>query len=559
MNKQNNSLEKLNKSFKINPLYEADSYKIGHKAMLAKGTTREYWTWIPRSFKYMPKGIDKLVSGGQQLVWRYIHSNFKEHFFDAPITVAMKFGEDMSEHLGLPFDASHFIELHKLGFLPVRIKSLPEGILTKHNIPHMTGINTIDGYAWLGLYLETLVSKLAWQLPTAATIGYKFKQNAVEAVLKTDKENLWFSDFMCHDFHSRGGNPYTSVAVGIGHSFSNLGGDTINVIPASRYYYDFDENKVPIYSVVASEHSVTCTGLFYYDRKLRNGELDDKIQEYYSFDLPCDGSVDNPDYLTIAEWLNLRDWMKINTKGIMSCVADTMNLWKYITHVLARLKPEIMSRDGKIVVRPDSGDPVDIVCGTHWDESILPIPHRDKLLPHEKGVIELLWDIFGGTINSQGYKVLDSHIGAIYGDSINLERQTSIYDRLAIKGFAATNIVLGIGSFTYVMLTRDSAGFAAKGAWFEIKEKYTDIEGNEQYKVETFNIYKDPITDDGTKKSLKGFITVYEDEYGGYEVNEESTVEEENSGVLQVIYEDGNFYNQITLEEIRAKLMQQHV
>lgn len=502
-------MKKLDKTFKINPLYEADSYKIAHKDMLAEGTTKEYWTWIPRSLKYMPQGIDKIMSAGQQLVWRYIHSNFKEFFFDQPIDVAVKFGEDMCKHIGKPYNYEHFVELHKLGYLPVRIKALPEGMFTNPNIPHMTGINTIDGYAWLGLYLETLVSKLAWQLPTAATIAHKFKTNAVEWVEKTDKDNLWLADFMCHDFHSRGGNPFTSIAVGLGHAMSNLGSDTLNVIPASRYYYDFSETEVPTFSVTASEHSVSCTKIF-----------------------------------TVGERQMIIDWLKQNPTGILSIVADTFDLWKLITEYLAdpEIKELIMSRDGKLVIRPDSGDPVDIICGK------LPDGSRNPWKPEYKGVIEILWDIFGGKINEQGYKVLDPHIGAIYGDSINLERQIQIYSRLAKKGFAATNIVLGVGSFTYVMLTRDSAGYAAKGAWFENNGKGIDI-------------YKDPITDGGTKKSLKGFVMVYKTEkmddrsgIANYDVMQECTPEEENEGLLQVIYENGEFKNQQTLEEIRNKI-----
>jgi nicotinamide phosphoribosyltransferase len=253
----------------------------------------------------------------------------------------------------------------------------------------------------------------------------------------------------------------------------------------------------------------------------------------------------------------LSDWMTIFPTGILSVVSDTFDLWKLITEYLPALKDQILSRDGKLVIRPDSGDPVDIICGTHWDESILPIPHRHKLLPHEKGVIELLWDIFGGTINEQGYKVLDPHIGCIYGDSITPDRQVQIYERLAVKGFAATNIVLGVGSYTYQMNTRDTLGFAAKGAWFEVKEDCVKSECTCDCvdkclnpTVTAYNIYKDPVTDDGAKKSLKGFVCVTED----MEVLTECDVETENSGILRTIYEDGNFYNLQTLEEIRSNI-----
>lgn len=208
---------------------------------------------------------------------------------------------------------------------------------------------------------------------------------------------------------------------------------------------------------------------------------------------------------------------------------------------------------GKIVVKRNrctmvcgnSGDPVDIICG-----------FKNKVLyqePQVKGVIELLWDIFGGTVNEQGYKVLDSHIGAIYGDSITLERQKQIYERLAAKGFAATNIVLGVGSFTYQYNTRDTLGFAAKGAWFEVDYFGLEPEGIKK----SYNIYKDPVTDDGTKKSLKGLLWVGNNGTQAepeYHVKTECTPEEERKGLLQVIYEDGKFYNQVTLNQIREQL-----
>ena len=570
------NMNKLNQTFKINPLYESDGYKPAHKRMLVDNTTKLYGTWIPRSLKYMPGGIDEIMSAGQQLVIRHLHSTFAENFFfteqriekEHPFTnyhtlksKAMKFVSDISMYIGMEYDGKHFEDLWELGYLPIRIKSLPEGIFTRPNIPHMTFVNTVDGYAWLTLFLETYISKLAWQMPTTATIGYKFRKNANDWVLKTDKENMWLTEFMCHDFHSRGGNPFTSIAAGLGHGLTNKGSDTLNVISASRYYYDEGDDDMPIFSVNASEHSVSCTNIFFYKDKLENGFLDNEIKWYYSFDLPSDGSENNPDYLAIAECLMLRDWLKKYPKNILSYVCDTFDTWKSATHIVSRLKDEIMLRDGKLVLRPDSGDPVDILCGTRWSES--PTYSPEDLTSSELGLVEILWDIFGGTINKQGYKVLDTHIGTIYGDSINLDRQVEIYNRLEYKSFASTNVVLGVGSFTYVMLTRDSAGYAAKGSWFEVADK-----SNLNTEVKkSYNIHKDPITDNGQKRSLKGMLQVINNNpncnadellYDGNDdivVRQEVTNEEETGGLLQVIYENGNFYNQTTLSEIRKRVI----
>ena len=612
-------------SFKLNSLYLSDGYKTSHKRMLAPRTTKLYGTWIPRSIKYAPTGITKIVSFGQQMVWRWIHDEYKENFFmkeemnlhlnnsfrkegetvedkiqevkQIYKTKALQFAKDMSLYLGMEYDGEHFGQLWDLGYLPIRAKALPEGIETNPNIPHMTFVNTVDGFAWLPLYLETLVSSLSWKPATSATIALQYRRNFVKWVMKTDPENAWLIDYLGHDFSARGLSPWDMISSGLGHATSFRGSDTLAVIPAARYFYNEPENEVVINSVNASEHSVSTTKIF-----------------------------------TVGEQQMLSDWMKDFPNGILSVVSDTFDLWKLITEYLPALKEQIMSRNGKLVIRPDSGDPVDIICGklpdyldfdnldenfdwesfSHfiyenyseniedklvklnnniyklgdykyyvqeygWENGLSEIINDVKTLEENrllektelpdinvnesKGVIELLWDIFGGTINKKGYKVLDPHIGAIYGDSITLERQEAIFQRLAIKGFASTNIVLGIGSFTYQYNTRDTFGFAAKGAWFEVKEPNLDKNGDADGLVKkAYNIYKDPVTDDGTKKSLKGLQAVFQtenphvEENGQIWVQSECTPEEENTGLLQVIYEDGKFYNQTTLTEIRQRL-----
>ena len=504
--------------FKPNSLYYSDGYKVGHKRMLAPGTTHLYGTWIPRSTKRAPDGIKKILSFGQQLVVKWIHDEFKSNFFGIPKEDAMIFIKDMSLYLGMEIDGSHFEDLHDLGYLPIRVKSLPEGIETMPNVPHMTFVNTVSGFAWLTLYLETIISSLAWKPSTSATIALKYRRNLIEWVLKTDSKNLWLIDFLCHDFSARGLSPWDMISSGLGHATSFKGSDTLMVIPASRYFYNEPKNEVSIFSVNASEHSVSTTKIF-----------------------------------TVGEQQMISDWLNLFPKGILSIVSDTFDLWKLVTEYLPANKQGIMSRDGKLVIRPDSGNPVDIICGLENKDYFQLLEKdgkfklrdnqtgisKDVSLSEKKGLIELLWDIFGGTINDQGYKVLDPHIGAIYGDSITLQRQEEIYERLEKKGFAMTNIVLGIGSYTYQLNTRDTFGFAAKGSWF--KENGVD-----------HVIFKDPVTDDGTKISLKGLICVTKD----HTVLTECTESEEREGILQTIYENGEFYNQTSLSEIRSKVVE---
>ena len=497
--------------FKPIALYYTDGYKASHKKMLAKGTAKLYGTWIPRSLKYAPKGVKKILSAGHQLTMRWLHDEFQENFFNQPKDVATQFQSDMSKYLGMDYDGDHFEALHDLGYLPIRVKALPEGIETLPNIPHMTFINTIDGFAWLTLYLETVISSLAWKTSTSATIALQYRRNVAKWVAKTDPANAWLIPFLCHDFSARGLSPFDMLSSGLGHAMSFRGSDTLIVIPGARYFYDESKDEVCINSVNASEHSVSTTKIF-----------------------------------TCGESQMIADWLVEFPDGILSIVSDTFDLWQLITKYLPENKAAIMARNGKLVIRPDSGDPVDIICGTNTGHDGVNawFIETQNTKPEHKGVIELLWDIFGGTINEQGYKVLDPHIGAIYGDSITLDRQLEIYERLEAKGFASTNIVLGVGSFTYQYNTRDTLGFACKGSWFEVEENG----------VRTgFDIYKDPITDDGTKKSLKGRCAVHI-ENGEYVVKIQCSEEEEKGGVLQTIYEDGKFYNQTTLTQIRERI-----
>jgi len=224
---------------------------------------------------------------------------------------------------------------------------------------------------------------------------------------------------------------------------------------------------------------------------------------------------------------------KIYPSGIVSYVSDTYDFWRVVSKILPALKKDIMARDGKVVIRPDSGDPVDIVCGTYQN----PCKDRSYLSPEEKGLIECLWDTFGGTVNAEGFKVLDPHIGAIYGDSITTERAEQILTRLKAKGFASDNIVFGIGSFTYQYVTRDTHCFAVKATMGVVKGEQRAI-------------FKDPKTDTGMKKSAKGLVHVTED----LELIDECTWLQEGRGALKLVFEDGKQVGHVTFNEIRERL-----
>lgn len=530
---------------KINPFFLADSYKIGHAWMYPKGTSLVYSNFTPRSNKYAPKGITKVVSFGQQMTMRYIHDVFNENFFGgevrSEIDIELRKGNldektvefcnqikaslkkevineiktEYDQFLGVDYDMSHIEALWDLGYLPIKVKALPEGTTVPMGVPVLTIYNTKPEFYWVTNFLETIISTLLWKPITSATIANHFYKNIINKYAQeTDKDNP-IVRYLGHDFSMRGlDSPYAAMSSGLGHALSFHGSDSLPVLPAARYYYHAKGNIIN--SVNATEHSVMCAGT-------------------------------KEDELTTFRYL-----MKQFPKGILSIVSDTWDLWKVLTVILPALKEEILKRDGKIVIRPDSGDPVDIICGLDV-EGVDPNIYHDIPETKIKGVVELLWDLFGGTVNAQGYKVLDPHIGAIYGDSINDERAIAICERLKAKGFATTNVVLGIGSFTYQYNTRDTFGMAMKATYCELTR--THIRGNEVIERE---IFKNPITDDGMKKSAKGLLQVYKVKgahgMSDYILKDGCTWKEEKEGLLATIYQDGEFNEPFTLDQIRETL-----
>jgi len=488
----------------MNPLFLTDGYKTGHHQQYPKGTTLVYSNFTPRSNKYAPTGCDQVVSFGQQMIMKQIHEAFNKDFFSREKSeVCGEMKRELSMYLGTDYDVSHFEALHDLGYLPINVKVVEEGTLVPIKVPILALYNTHPDFYWVTNYLETIISNLLWKPVTSATIARAYRKLFSEWQLKTDAEKTWFVDWQAHDFSMRGMDSVDAViSSGLGHSTSFMGSDSLPVIYGARKYYNAQGAVVG--SVNATEHSVMCAG-----------SKEDEIGTF-------------------------RNLMETYPTGILSIVSDTWDLWKVCTEHIVTLKEEILARDGKLVIRPDSGDPVEIICGKRWNDE--QNPYDENVDAAEKGVIELLWDVFGGTINEQGYKVLDPHIGAIYGDSITIDRAKQIFERLEAKGFASTNIVLGVGSFTYQYNTRDTFGFAMKATYVEVNG-----EGRE--------IFKDPITDDGTKKSATGLLSIYKNPIDQeYKLVDKCNWATEGAGELKCIYLNGQFYNETTLEKIRENL-----
>lgn len=492
---------------RVIPMFLADFYKTSHKPQYPNKTEFIFANWIPRKSRI--DGINKVVSFGiQRFAIEFLIESFHRDFFDVDINeLVAEYERFMGATLGPQFtDTQHIVDLHELGYLPLEVKAIAEGVKVPIGVPMITIINTNPRFFWVTNYIETLISCEVWMAMTSATIADKYREILDGWAIHTTGSNAGV-EFQGHDFSMRGmAGLDAAVASGMGHLTAFVGTDTIPAIIGMENYYLTDVTKELVgCSVPATEHSVECAN--------------------------CEGTLEG-EYKHTKRLIT-----ELYPAGIVSKVSDTFDLWAVITEVLPRLKEEIMGRDGKLVIRPDSGDPVDILCGN---------PNSEVGSHAYKGVVELLWDIFGGTvIEETGFKLLDSHIGAIYGDSITLDRAEAICNRLAQKGFASVNVVLGIGSYTYQYNTRDTFGFA-------MKSTYAVVDGVEKL------IFKDPITDDGTKKSLRGLCVVLKDADGELYVKDNLNREEYNNfqeeDQLLLLFYNGNMVRLTTLSDIRERL-----
>ena len=492
------------------PPHLTDFYKVSHRKMYPEGTEYVYSNFTCRSDKLANVGLGfdhKVVFFGLQGVLQWLLQDlWGEGFFDRPLSeVLTRYQRRMDSSLGPgAVGTEHFEALWKLGYLPVLIKALPEGSRVDIRVPVFTIVNTHPDFFWLTNYLETQLSAEVWKPITSATVAHEYRRLLDQAAkfTGTDPE---FVPWQGHDFSFRGmSGIFDAAQSGAGHLLSFTGTDTISAIDYLEDYYG--GTGLIGGSVPASEHSVSCAGS------------------------ACD-SLDLA-HVEVGELEYFRRMIEdLYPSGIVSCVADTYDFFRVVTEYVTILKEKILARDGKTVFRPDTGDPVKIVCGD---------PEAAVGSPEHKGAIECLWDVFGGTTTSQGYRLLDPHVGLIYGDSITLDRAERIISGLAGKGFASGNVVFGVGSFTYQFMTRDTFGSAIKATWAQIKGK-------------SYELWKDPKTGDGMKKSARGLLRV-EKEDGNYVLYDQQTPEQEQQGELVPVFRDGKVLNFQTLKQIRERL-----
>lgn len=608
--------------------HTTDCYKLSHPFMYRKDMTFLYSNLTPRSDRLFKggEGFDhKMVFLGLQgYIKEMLIENWNQSFFSQPKDeVIHKYARRMAGIFGPGvISTDHIAALHDLGYLPIMIMALPEGSRVNMGVPVLTVENTHPDFAWLVNYLETSLSAYVWKMSTTATIAFEYRR-ILEKYAKETGGSKEFIPLQAHDFSFRGmSGPEDSARSGLGHLVSFVGSDAVLALDYAEDYYgaDSDQEMLAV-SVPATEHSVSCSNILYIEKCLNEEggytiKMDDGVIIFCAEDKP-----EGWDNKLFAEMIFLEELITVKyPTGLISYVTDTFDFWGVLEHVLPRLKDAIMARKpdaiglNKLVIRPDSGDPVEIICGKAPSRTFFSLPEaieaindehfnqaaedcegaynsgldeyttlvqvgekffelttkfeynrHDKTYyyidnygdagttvakeveptPEMLGAIEWLWQVFGGTINDKGYRVLDEHIGLIYGDSITLERQEKILAGLKAKGFSSDNIVFGVGSYTYQHITRDTFGTAMKATACAV---YSSDDGYETPESSIVELYKDPKTG-ASKKSARGFLRVEKEGNDFVLYVRQDTLA--GFGAMRAVFSDGKLISEQSLADIR--------
>ena len=567
-----------------NAMLLIDFYKACHDMMLPPKMTKSVSYFTPRMSRV--DMWDKVVMFGLQGFCKtYLIDYFNKEFFKKPLNeVLSEYRRIMDNCFGKEsYKIDKIQKLHELGYLPIEIFALEEGELVPMHVPMFGITNTHSDFAWLPQALESLISAEMWHPMLAATVGHTYRGIVNEWYERTCDDNVPRARAI-GNFDFRGEECLQSaVKAGAGWCLSFLNTATVPTIPYLEQNYNCDCTKEPVaYGSPSTEHAVMCSNY----------------------------AIDGDEETLIRRLLT-----EIYPNTSFSAVLDSYDYWNVVENILPKLKKEIMEHNGTFLVRGDSGDCVDVICGRYFinvDEEdlddIMKNPSRfaedfangeeediDEIIhcidtgkyyhltatpqigcergawtdrkyyyvedwdatiePYEptaadKGTVEMLWEIFGGTINSKGYKVLDPHVKAIYGDSITIQRAAEIYSRLEQKGFAACNVALGAGSFSFQCVeengelkpfTRDTFSSCIKATYCEIDH-------------EPYPIFKNP-KDGGFKKSQKGCCVVYRD--GELTFTDGHTWDEahcDNENLLKTVFKNGIMIKEYSLAEIRYTL-----
>ena len=487
--------------YKINSLLLKDFYKAVHSEMLNPGMTKSVSYYTPR--KSRVNRWPKVVNFGLQMfIKNWLIDEFNENFFNRPEDeVVVEYKRVLDNAMGKDiYDINKVRKLHKLGYLPIEIISIPEGIEVPMRCPIFGITNTHDEFAWLPQALESLISAEVWYPMITATVGHTYRQIVDKYYDLTCDDNIPHRRALGNfDFRGdMGVDAALKAAAGWLMSFVNTA--TVPAIPFMEQMYNCDCTKEEVgFGAVSTEHFVMCSNF----------------------------AVDGDERTFLKRLLT-----ELYPNTSFSCVCDSYDYWNVVENILPSLKDEIMAHNGCFLVRGDSGDCVDVVTKTVFK----------------------LWELFGGTVNTKGYKVLDPHVKALYGDSITVERAEKIYQILMDNGFAASNVSLGVGSFSMHCIEEDGMLKPFTRDTFSSCIKACDaiINGKE------YPIFKDPKTDretgDGFKKSQRGACRVFLKD-GELTYEDGLTYEESlKNNIMQPVFRDGKLLVDYTIKQVRNQL-----
>lgn len=495
----------INANFNPMAMLLSDTYKHVHNRMYPKSLKKLTSYWVPRKSMFANEDNQKMVWFGMQaFVQEWLIEYFQTNFFDLPLNKVIKeYKYVMNIQLGEGnYDLEPIEKLHALGYLPIEIKALPEGSLVNMGVPCIEISNTHDDFAWFVQWIECILQAELWKISNHATIGHMYYKLAKEWYGKNADNNLDPRNAFA-DFGMRGMSCMNeAIRCSSAWLLSSNKTSTISAIPYLDYYYDADcsFNHIGV-GAVSTEHSV----------------------------MGANYALDGDERTFVKRLLT-----ELYPNSSFSMVSDTYDYWNMVRNILPSLKDEIMTHNGKLLVRPDSGDQYEVTVET----------------------VQALWDAFGGTLNSKGYKVIDSHIGVILGDGCTLNLLRKVWKELDRRGFAANNVIFGVGAFCFTAIfegdkmivnTRDTYGCAMKSTDGVFGDK------------EIF-IYKDPKTDTNhLKKSHKGLVFVERDGKD-FKYTDQLTKEEydeyakTHTSALRTVFKDGKMYNKETFTQIRERL-----
>lgn len=458
-----------------NFLTDTDSYKASHYLQYPPGTTSMFSYIESRGGAYP----ETVFFGLQYYMKKYLTHR---------ITVAeVEEAKTFYAGHGVPFNYEGWLYVAKElgGKLPVRIRAVPEGsVIPTHNI--LVSVESTDPKAfWAVSWIETLLLRV-WYPITVATRSRAIKQIILAALNKTADDPQAEIAFKLHDFGSRGVSSQESAMLGgASHLVNFMGSDTIVGIRCANEYY---KSAMAGFSIPAAEHSsITSWG--------KENEEDAYRNMLTQFAKPG---------------------------ALVAVVSDSYDIYSAITNLWGgKLKEEVIASGATVVIRPDSGNPPDVVLKC----------------------LELLDDKFGHVINSKGFKVLNN-VRVIQGDGINEHSIKEILEKFVAAGYSATNVAFGMGGGLLQQLDRDTLKFAMKCSLIFKSNEAVDV-------------YKDPVTDKGkvSKSGRLDLVVNYDPSIGlKYStVKLDPNVKSHDFSAMKVVFENGELLVEDTFEEIRAR------